>query len=69
MSLIFKFPSLSILKQRVACDNRLDSGLKRDRCGVCGGDSSKCKFVERYWNEKCPGFGKLNAKKLFSMSK
>lgn len=43
--------------KHVGCDNILNSGLKRDRCGVCGGDSSKCKFVERNWNEKCPGFG------------
>ena len=69
MSLIFKFPSLCILKQYVACDNRLDSGLRRDRCGVCEGDSSKCKFVERNWNEKCPGFGKLSVKNSCSMSK
>lgn len=49
-----------VLKQHVACDNKLESGLKRDRCGVCGGDSSKCRFVERKWNEKCPGFGKYD---------
>ncbi|KAJ7351836.1 metalloendopeptidase [Desmophyllum pertusum] len=47
--------------KRVACDNRLDSEVKRDRCGVCGGDSSKCRFVQRKWNENCPGFGASKA--------
>ena len=43
----------------VGCDNGIESGLKLDRCGFCGGDSSKCKFVEKFWNDRCPGFGKL----------
>ena len=48
------------LKQRVSCGNELDSEIRRDRCGVCGGDSSTCKFVRKKWEEKCPGFGKLS---------
>ena len=38
----------------------MDSEIRRDRCGVCGGDSSTCKFVRKKWEEKCPGFGKLS---------
>jgi len=53
--------------RHVGCDNGLDSGLKRDRCGVCGGDSSKCKFVERNWNDKCPGFGPNVACTIFEV--
>lgn len=48
------------IKQRVSCGNELDSEIRRDRCGVCGGDSSTCKFVRKKWEEKCPGFGKLS---------
>lgn len=44
--------------QHVGCDNGIESRMKRDRCGVCGGDSSKCKYVKKLWNENCPGFGK-----------
>jgi len=29
----------------VGCDNKLDSGLKYDRCAVCGGNSSTCSYV------------------------
>lgn len=51
----------------VGCDNGIESGVKRDRCGVCGGDSSKCKFVEKFWNDRCPGFGLDSACNIFEV--
>lgn len=30
----------------IGCDGRLDSGMKKDRCGVCGGDNSNCTEVK-----------------------
>jgi len=41
--------------------------MKRDRCGVCGGDSSKCKYVKKLWNENCPGFGPDSACTIFEV--
>ncbi|KAL6479830.1 hypothetical protein MHYP_G00108630 [Metynnis hypsauchen] len=29
--------------EKVGCDNVVGSGLQEDKCGVCGGDGSKCK--------------------------
>ncbi len=40
--------------QKVGCDNVFGSGLQEDKCGICGGDGTKCKthkfnftFVEK----------------------
>lgn len=51
----------SLFLKPVGCDNGIESGMKRDRCGICEGDSSECKFVQEFWNERCPGFGKFIA--------
>ena len=32
--------------QRAGCDNRLNSIMKLDRCGVCGGDGSSCQVIK-----------------------
>lgn len=53
--------------RRVSCGNELDSEIRRDRCGVCGGDSSTCKFVRKKWEEKCPGFGPGKACTIFEV--
>ena len=29
---------------QLGCDGRLNSGVKTDRCGMCGGDGSSCKL-------------------------
>ncbi|XP_022792548.1 A disintegrin and metalloproteinase with thrombospondin motifs 6-like [Stylophora pistillata] len=42
--------------RRVSCSNELDSEVRLDRCGVCGGDSSTCRFVRKKWYERCPGY-------------
>ncbi|KAL9963798.1 hypothetical protein ACROYT_G027341 [Oculina patagonica] len=46
----------------VGCDSKLDSGVKYDRCAVCGGDSSTCNPVSgkytvnwRRWGPNKPG--------------
>uniref|UniRef100_A0A915C8V4 Papilin n=1 Tax=Parascaris univalens TaxID=6257 RepID=A0A915C8V4_PARUN len=42
----------------VGCDKKLGSALKDDKCGVCGGDGSKCKTVEGFFDERnlSPGY-------------
>jgi len=37
------------LKQSVGCDLQLNSELKIDACGVCGGDGSTCAAVVYQW--------------------
>lgn len=46
--------SLSLSLQKVGCDSVVGSALQEDKCGVCGGDGTKCKthkfnftFVEK----------------------
>ncbi|XP_052779988.1 A disintegrin and metalloproteinase with thrombospondin motifs 9-like [Mya arenaria] len=36
--------------RRAGCDNKLGSKMKRDRCGVCGGDSGSCKTISGNYN-------------------
>ena len=36
---------------RAGCDNKLNSNLTRDKCGVCGGDNSFCKKINGSYNE------------------
>lgn len=45
---------LSLSLQKVGCDSVVGSALQEDKCGVCGGDGTKCKthkfnftFVEK----------------------
>uniref|UniRef100_A0A0K0FAQ1 Papilin (inferred by orthology to a D. melanogaster protein) n=1 Tax=Strongyloides venezuelensis TaxID=75913 RepID=A0A0K0FAQ1_STRVS len=42
----------------LGCDGKLGSSLKKDKCGVCGGDSSTCKTVEGFFDERnlSPGY-------------
>ncbi len=37
--------------QKAGCDNQLGSTTKRDKCGVCGGDSSSCQTVSGTFNQ------------------
>ncbi|CAD5226716.1 unnamed protein product [Bursaphelenchus xylophilus] len=37
---------------KAGCDHRLGSDIKRDTCGVCGGDGSTCQTVQGVYNEK-----------------
>ncbi|KAI6211925.1 BMA-GON-1, isoform e [Aphelenchoides besseyi] len=34
------------------CDHRLNSNMKRDACGVCGGHGQTCKTIEGNYNER-----------------
>lgn len=36
---------------KAGCDHRLGSELRRDMCGVCGGDNSSCRLVSGRYNE------------------
>uniref|UniRef100_A0A672KM99 ADAMTS/ADAMTS-like cysteine-rich domain-containing protein n=1 Tax=Sinocyclocheilus grahami TaxID=75366 RepID=A0A672KM99_SINGR len=45
---------MSLSLQKVGCDNVVGSALQEDKCGICGGDGTKCKthkfnftFVEK----------------------
>ncbi|GFN84331.1 A disintegrin and metalloproteinase with thrombospondin motifs 9 [Plakobranchus ocellatus] len=40
----------------VGCDNRLGSSMKRDRCGVCGGDNFTCRTVTGSYNNAKFGY-------------
>ncbi|KRZ36996.1 A disintegrin and metalloproteinase with thrombospondin motifs gon-1, partial [Trichinella pseudospiralis] len=42
--------------RKAGCDNRLGSQLKRDDCGVCGGDGTTCRKVSGVYNE-VPQYG------------
>ncbi|XP_070193825.1 A disintegrin and metalloproteinase with thrombospondin motifs 9-like [Littorina saxatilis] len=41
---------------RAGCDNKLGSDMKRDRCGVCGGDNSSCRTVTGTFNNAIYGY-------------
>lgn len=34
------------------CDHVLGSSLRRDKCGICGGDDSTCRIVTGTYNER-----------------
>ncbi|XP_060563969.1 A disintegrin and metalloproteinase with thrombospondin motifs 9-like isoform X2 [Ruditapes philippinarum] len=36
--------------RRGGCDNKLGSNMKRDRCGVCGGDNASCRTISGSYN-------------------
>ncbi|XP_012936105.1 A disintegrin and metalloproteinase with thrombospondin motifs 9 [Aplysia californica] len=40
----------------VGCDNRLGSTVKRDRCGICGGDNFTCRTVTGMFNNAIYGY-------------
>ncbi|KAK6176237.1 hypothetical protein SNE40_014557 [Patella caerulea] len=41
------------------CDNRLGSRMKRDNCGVCGGDNSSCKTIRGTFNNAIYGYNRV----------
>lgn len=54
------FPSVVCLYfQSVGCDNKLESGVKYDHCGVCGGDSSTCNLVRGEYTLNWRKWGKI----------
>ncbi|XP_059166444.1 A disintegrin and metalloproteinase with thrombospondin motifs 9-like [Physella acuta] len=40
----------------VGCDNRLGSSVKRDSCGICGGDDMTCRTVTGTFNNAIYGY-------------
>jgi len=38
--------------RKVGCNNRIGSGLKKDICGICGGNGSTCKLVNENFKKK-----------------
>ncbi|KAK3601758.1 hypothetical protein CHS0354_016122 [Potamilus streckersoni] len=46
--------------RRAGCDNKLGSRMKRDRCGVCGGDNSSCKTVTGTYNSVRYGYNNVS---------
>lgn len=39
---------------KAGCDHILGSDVKRDICGICGGDDSSCKTIQGTYNEPGP---------------
>ncbi|VDL72102.1 unnamed protein product [Nippostrongylus brasiliensis] len=37
---------------KAGCDHRLHSTVTRDKCGICGGDSTTCRTVKGTYNER-----------------
>ncbi|VDD89911.1 unnamed protein product [Enterobius vermicularis] len=37
---------------KAGCDHRLGSDVRRDRCGICGGDNSSCRLVTGTYNQR-----------------
>lgn len=37
---------------KAGCDHRLGSDMKRDICGICGGDSKSCTTMQGTYNER-----------------
>lgn len=50
-----------VVFQSVGCDSKLDSGLKHDRCAVCGGDSSACTLVSGEYTLNWRKWGKIQS--------
>lgn len=44
--------------QKAGCDGELDSAIKRDECGICGGDGTKCRKLHGSFNEPTT-YGKI----------
>ncbi|KAJ3666032.1 hypothetical protein Zmor_001489 [Zophobas morio] len=38
--------------KKVGCDGEIDSNAVEDICGVCNGDGTQCKVVEKVYNER-----------------
>jgi hypothetical protein len=49
---------IKILPNKAGCDHRLGSDMKRDICGVCGGDGGSCREFKGIYNDRGT-FGKL----------
>lgn len=37
---------------QAGCDHRLGSDMRRDKCGICGGDGSTCTTISGSYNER-----------------
>ncbi|VDK44900.1 unnamed protein product [Anisakis simplex] len=37
---------------KAGCDHRLGSNMRRDRCGICGGDGTTCTTISGTYNER-----------------
>ncbi|XP_041349612.1 A disintegrin and metalloproteinase with thrombospondin motifs 9-like [Gigantopelta aegis] len=45
--------------RRAGCENRLGSRMKRDQCGICGGDNSSCRTVKGAFNNRIYGYNRV----------
>ncbi|KAK2573385.1 A disintegrin and metalloproteinase with thrombospondin motifs 18 [Acropora cervicornis] len=45
----------------VGCDLKLNSGLKYDRCAICGGNSSMCSYVHGSYTNQWRRWGENNS--------
>ncbi|XP_048588583.1 A disintegrin and metalloproteinase with thrombospondin motifs 1 isoform X1 [Nematostella vectensis] len=53
----------------VGCDSVLLSGTERDRCGVCGGNSSSCDIIRGEYVKDWRGYGPWNPDKIVLIPK
>lgn len=51
----------------VGCDHKLDSGVKYDRCAVCGGDSSTCTYVSSNYTKNWFRWGPNDPDKIVTV--
>lgn len=51
----------------VGCDFKLQSGLKYDRCAVCGGNSSTCSLIHGTYTKNYHGFGPNNPDQIVTI--
>ena len=42
----------------MGCDNVLGSGVRKDRCGICGGNGDTCKLEKSSFTKEFTGYGK-----------
>lgn len=43
--------------QRVGCDGVLDSSIRFDKCGVCGGDNTSCHIISGIFTRRSLPYG------------
>ena len=45
----------------VGCDHGFESGTRKDRCAVCGGNGETCKFEKSSYTKDHRSYGKFTA--------
>ena len=51
-SLLQKITAIKDILQEIGCDLELRTGVKLDKCGVCGGNGSSCSDERYIWEKK-----------------